>query len=205
MDRDKFETQSGRMHVKEGHEESDLSIRGIVLFGVFLVVGGILSFALMIGMIHWLEYMEKKSEAKLTPVEQQLQDQRNPPPQGLGKQVAETPGELKPPPDWYGRAGIEDHIDRTFKTPRTPILQYDDEHDMAIFTRSEENWLSSAGKSANGSIHIPIEQAMQSLAKNGLPQVSGPWQPANVGAPSAAYPTGASDTGQPRGNTGGNQ
>jgi len=34
---DKFETQSGG-HVKEGHEEGDISIKGIVWSGVFLVI-----------------------------------------------------------------------------------------------------------------------------------------------------------------------
>jgi hypothetical protein len=95
---------------------------------------------------------------------------------------------------------MEDHLSRTFKTPR---LQYDDEHDMGIFRGSEDQWLSSTGKDVEGNIHIPIDRAMEILAKQGLPPVSGPFQPANVGAPSAQYPTGASDSGQPaRSNTG---
>jgi hypothetical protein len=203
MDRDKFETQSGGVHLKEGHEESDLSIRGIVLFGVFLAVGGILSFVLMIAMIHIMENYEKNHEARLTPVEQQLQTERDMPREGLGKAVPPAEGASKPPPDWYGRGKIEDHLSRTFKAPR---LQYNDEHDMAFFRGAEEEWLSSTGKDANGSIHIPINRAMERLAEHGLPQVSGPWQPANVGAQSAAYPTGASDTGAARGSgPGGNQ
>ena len=205
MDKDKFEPQSGGVHVHEGHEESDLSVRGIVLFGVFLAVGGVVSFVLMIAMIHIMENWERDHQARLTPVEKQMQAERDMPREGLGKQVPAPEGGLKPPPDWYGRGKIEDHINRTFKTPLTPILQYNDEHDMAVFAGSEENWLKSSGRGANGSIHIPIQNAMESLAKNGLPQVSGPWQPANMGAPSAAYPTGAADTGQPRGNTGGNK
>jgi hypothetical protein len=203
MDRDKFETQSGGLRSVEGHEESDLSVRGIVLFGAFLVVGGILSFVLMIAMIRIMENYERNHEARLTPVEQQLQKERDLPREGLGKQVPSAEGELKPPPDWFGRGKMEDHLSRTFKTPR---LQYNDEHDMAFFRVAEEEWLSSTGKDPNGNIHIPINRAMEELAQRGLPQVSGPWQPANVGAQSAAYPTGASDTGQPaRSNTGGNQ
>ena len=197
MDKDKFETQSGGIRLKEGHEESDLSIRGIVLFGLFLAVGGIFSFLLMVGMIHWLEYQENKAQAPLTRMEQELQDKRNLPREGLGKQLPATEEPSKPPPDWYGRGEIENHLSRTFKTNQTPLLQYNDEHDMGFFVKAEKDWLESAGKGANGSIHIPIESAMDKLAKDGLPQVSGPWQPANVGAPSAAYPTGASDTGQP--------
>jgi len=198
---DKFETRSGGMHLKEGHEESDLSVRGIILFGVFLAIGGLVAFVLMIAMIWGMEKWEKNHEAKLTPMEQQLHKERDMPREGLGKVPAE--GEVKPPPDWFGRGKIEDHLSRTFKAPR---LQYNDEHDMALFVRSEDDWLKSTGKDTNGNIHIPINRAIDLLAQRGLPQVSGSFLPANVGAVSAAYPTGASDTGQPparSSNTGG--
>ena len=189
---DKFETQSGG-HVKEGHQESDVSIKGIVWSGVILALGGVLAFVLMIGMIHGLEAYEKNHEAKLTPMEKQLQQEREEPKEGLGKAVPTSEGEIKPAPDWYGRGKMEDHLSRTIKAPR---LQYDDEHDMQIFRGSEEQWLSSTGKSPDGSIHIPVSRAMEILAQRGLPQVSGPFQPANVGAPSAAYPSGAAEGGQ---------
>jgi hypothetical protein len=189
---EKFETQSGG-HVKEGHEGTDISIRGIVLFFIFLAVGGFLAFVLMIAMIWGMEKWERNHEAKLTPMEQQLQKQREMPREGLGKVEPTYQGELKPPPDWYGRGQIEDHLSRTFKAPR---LQYNDEHDLAIFVGSENDWLKSTGKDANGNVHIPIDRAIDLLAQRGLPQVSGPFLPANVGAASAAYPTGASDTGQ---------
>ena len=192
MDKDKFETQSGG-HLKEGHEESDLSIRGIALFGVFLAVGGLIAFVLMFGMIKFMEKWESDHEAKLTPMEQQLQKEREPLKEGLGKVVPTSEGEIKPAPDWFERGKTDAHLSRTIKAPR---LQYDDEHDMGIFLGSEKNWLNSTGKSPDGSIHISIDRAMQILAQRGLPSVSGPFQPANVGAPSAAYPSGASDSGQ---------
>lgn len=192
MDKDKFETQSGG-HLKEGHQESDVSISGVVWSGVILAAGGVLAFVLMIGMIRFLEKWEKDHEAKMTPMEQQLHDQRDEPKEGVGKVVPTSEGEIKPAPDWYGRGKMEDHLSRTIKAPR---LQYDDEHDMQIFRGSEEQWLSSTGKSPDGSIHIPVNRAMEILSQRGLPQVSGPFQPANVGAPSAAYPSGGADTGQ---------
>ncbi|HEX3092090.1 MAG TPA: hypothetical protein VHW72_05680 [Candidatus Angelobacter sp.] len=192
MDNGKFETQSGG-HIKEGHQESDVSVKGIVWSGVILAVGGVVAFVLMLGMINFMEKWEKDHEAKLTPMEQQLQKEREPLKEGLGKVVPTNEGEVKPAPDWFERGKTEDHLSRTIKSPR---LQYDDEHDMGIFRGSEEKWLSSTGKSPDGSIHIPINRAMEILAQRGLPPVSGPFQPANVGAPSAAYPSGASDTGQ---------
>jgi hypothetical protein len=202
--REPFETQSGGIRLKEGHEEGDLSIRGVVLFLALLAIGGIVSFVLMIAMIHILENYEKKAEAKLTPVEQQLQKERELPKEGLGKQVPAEQGGVKPPPDWYGRGQIEDHLSRTFRAPR---LQYNDEREMGLFAGSEQQWLNSTGKDANGNIHIPISRAIDLLAQRGLPQVSGPFLPANQGAQSAAYPTGVADSGQaPRSSsTGGNK
>jgi hypothetical protein len=192
MDKDKFETQSGG-HIKEGHQENDVSVKAIVWSGVLLALGGVIAFVLMLGMIHGLEDYEKNHEAKLTPMEKQLQDEREAPKEGLGKVTPASEGEIKPAPDWFGRGKMEDHLSHTIKTPR---LQYDDEHDMGVFRGSEEKWLSSTGKTAEGNIHIPINRAMEILAQRGLPQVSGPFQPANVGASSAAYPSGAADSGQ---------
>jgi hypothetical protein len=189
---DNFQTQSGGS-TKEGHQESDVSVRGVVWSGIILAAGGVVAFVLMIGMIRFLEKWERDHEAKMTPMEQQLHDQREAPRTGLGKETPATEGEIKPAPDWYGRGKMEDHLSQTIKGPR---LQYDDEHDMGIFRGSEERWLSSTGKSPDGSIHIPVNRAMEILAQRGLPQVSGPFQPANVGAPSAAYPSGAADSGQ---------
>lgn len=192
MDKDKFETQSGG-HIKEGHQESDVSVKGIVWSGVILAAGGVLAFVLMIVMINFLEKWERDHEAKLTPMEQQLQKAREEPKEGLGKVVPTSEGEIKPAPDWYGRGKMDDHLSRTIKAPR---LQYDDEHDMGTFRNSEEDWLKRTGKSSDGNIHIPVSRAMEILAQRGLPAVSGPFQPANVGAPSAAYPSGTSDAGQ---------
>ncbi len=203
MDRDHFETQSGGIRLPEGHEEGDLSVRGVVMFLAFLAIGGIVAFVLMIAMIHIMENYEKKAEAQLTPVEQELQKQREMPQEGLGKEQPAGEQEIKPTPDWYGRGKMEDHLTRTFKGPR---LQYNDEHDMSLFAGSEQQWLKSTGKDRNGNIHIPVDQAIQIIAQQGFKPVSGSFLPANVGAPSAAYPTGASETGQaPRssGNTGG--
>ncbi|HEX3154430.1 MAG TPA: hypothetical protein VHV32_07375 [Candidatus Angelobacter sp.] len=192
MDKNKFETQSGG-HIKEGHQESDISVKGVVWSGIALAVGGMIAFVLMVGLIHGLEAYERNHEAKLTPMEKELQQERETPKEGLGKVIPTKEGEIKPAPDWYGRGKMDEHLSRTIRAPR---LQYDDEHDLQIFRGSEERWLSSTGKLPDGSIHIPISRAMEILAQRGLPQVSGPFQPANVGAPSAAYPSGAAEGGQ---------
>ncbi len=181
---DNLRPQSGGPPLPEGHDDGDLNIRGVLWFGAFLAVGGVVAFVLM-GFLMWgLEKWEREHEAKLTPVQQQLQAERDKPREGLGKEVA-IEGEEKPAPDLYGRAKIEEHLGRTFAAPR---LQYNDEHDMVRFHGSENEWLASTGKTASGNIHIPISRAMELLVQQGLPQVSGPFLPANATAPSAAIP-----------------
>jgi hypothetical protein len=62
MDKNKFETQSGG-HIKEGHQQSDINVNGVVWSGVILVVGGVLAFFLATLMIRFLERWEKDHEA----------------------------------------------------------------------------------------------------------------------------------------------
>jgi hypothetical protein len=181
---DNFHPQSESLHLREGHEESDISIRGIVVFAIFLVIGGVVASLGALGLLYGFEAWHKSHQVKLTPVEQQLQKER----EVLQETAGRTPlpaGEatgVKPPPDYYGREKMEDHLARTFPQPR---LQYDDTYEMGVFRTSEEEWLSSTGRDAAGNIHIPVDQAMDLLVKRGLPQVSGPYlQPNNL--PTAA-------------------
>lgn len=178
MDKDSFVPQSAGGHVREGHEETDLSVRGIVTFGVTLAVSGFLSFALMGVFLHYLPGLQVRMfgpPPQLTPVQQQLQDERKAPP------PAKEAAEAERGPEWYApetsvvrRGEMEAHLDRTFPTPR---LQHDDVRDMQTFLVSEEEWLASAGKDAQGNVHISIDSAMDLIAKNGLPPVSGPFVP----------------------------
>src|ERR1700753_3003609 len=83
---DKMQPQSTG-HVKHGHDESEVSIRGIVWSGVFLVASAFFSFVLMIGMIWGMEKWERSQEPKLTPMEHQLKAERDEPREGLGKEI----------------------------------------------------------------------------------------------------------------------
>src|SRR5258708_5238794 len=182
---DNLQPQSGGPPLPEGHDDSDLNIRGVVWFGAFLAAGGVVAFVLMIFAMKGLEKWEKNHEAKLTSVQQQLQAERDKARDPDKGPAAEEP--VKPAPDWYERSKIEERLRHTFVTPR---LQYDDENDMNNFRGSENEWLASTGKSANGKIHIPVSPAMDLLLKQGLPPGSGPFLPANASAPSAAIPNG---------------
>ncbi|HEY6307928.1 MAG TPA: hypothetical protein VI488_15875 [Candidatus Angelobacter sp.] len=193
---DEFVPQTGGLEVREGHEESDISVRGIVIAAILLVALGV---GALIGarvMITLMTKWEDAREPQLTPAQQQLRDQR----QGLtttsGKTSPPAAAQgIKAPPDWYGRGEMEEHLGRTFPVPR---LQYDDVYDLDIFRKSENEWLEGAGRDADGSIHIPIDQAMDLLSQRGLPAVSGPFLPANAPANILAPESPSSVSPQPR-------
>ncbi|HWX53976.1 MAG TPA: hypothetical protein VN176_05225 [Verrucomicrobiae bacterium] len=192
---DNLHPQSGA-HANEGHEESDLNIRGIVIFALILVICGVGAF---VGSYFFFIELEKSEErgwfAKLmwgqesqyykplTPMEQKVENERSAPPHAKAPETTEG---LRPAPDWYGRGKAEERIHRTFITG--PRLQYDDAHDVDIFVRSEEAWLQDTGKDAEGNTHIPIDHAMDRLVQTGLPAVTGTFSTAKPQMP-APLPT----------------
>jgi hypothetical protein len=162
MANDNYIPQTTGEHVRPGHEEADFSIRGIVLFVVVLVLSAVLTYIAAGGLLRGFEWWAKSHEAPATPVQQELNNQRT---ATNGKAQG-----IKPQPDWYSRAVDEKAIERTFPTPR---LQYDDVADMDYFRDSELRRLESTGKDPDGSIHIPVNRAIDLLAQRGLPGVSG--------------------------------
>jgi hypothetical protein len=188
---DKFHTQAGELHVKEGHEESDLSVRGIVLFLISLAVAGFASFLIVLAFFKYLQHLDKESQPPMTVVEQQLNTQREATEQTAGKTPlpAGEAASVKPLPDYYGRGKMDEHLARTFPGPR---LQYDDVYDLNLFRSSQEKWLSSTGRNPDGSIHIPVNQAMDLLVQRGLPQVSGPFIPPMLPTAVPMVPAGPS-------------
>jgi hypothetical protein len=172
---DKFDPQTGGGHQGVGHDESDLSIRGIITFGILLAVGGVLAFVAMKGFLSSslplsLPWFEAKlfPQQPLTPAQKQLQQYREAPGQAVsGEEAANRP-------EAPGRPDEERRLQRTFVAPR---LQYDDTREMQSFRGSEEQWLASTWKDKDGNIHIPIDQAKKILVDRGLPQVSGPFVP----------------------------
>ena len=198
MDKDKFHTQSGGMRVKEGHE-GDFSIRGIVVFAVFLALGLVLTFILAGVLMKVFEWGSKKYiDAGMTPVQEQLQQQREQAAEPRPNQIqGETPGHIRPSSETELRARTERNLERTFARPR---LQYDDVDEMNRFRRSENDYLEQTGKDDQGNLHIPIGHAIDLLSQRGLPAVSGTWSPQEPGG----VPSGESRASehQQRDNTG---
>ena len=196
---DKFHTQSGGMHVKEGHEGSDFSIRGIIVFAVFLALGLVLTFIIAGVLMKVFEWGSRKYiDAGMTPVQQQLQKQREPASESQPNQYpGKLPGEIRPTSETELRARIERGMEKTFAQPR---LQYDDVTEMNLFRNSENDYLERTGKDNQGNLHIPIGRAIDLLSQRGLPAVSGTWSPQAPGG----VPTGESRAGehQQRDNTG---
>ncbi|HEV3041669.1 MAG TPA: hypothetical protein VHA33_28145 [Candidatus Angelobacter sp.] len=162
---DELRPQSHGLQVKEGHQEVDFNVRVIVISVVFLAVATVLVILLAVAIMRGLEWWEQQHDAQLTPVQEQLNRERA---------IPKKPEGLRPPPDWDERAQQESHLEKTFPTPR---LQYDEVRDMSQFRSAEDEHLNSTGKNPDGTVHIPISRAMELLSKEGLPQVSGPFEP----------------------------
>ena len=188
---DNFHSQAGNVHVREGHEETDISVRGIALFLISLAVAGMASFLVVFGFYRFLQHLDRESQPKMTVVEQQLSKER----EALQPMSGKTPlpvgqaESVKPLPDYYGRGKIDQHLQRTFPGPR---LQYDDVYDMNLFRSSEDGWLDTAGKNADGTVHIPIDQAMNLIVQRGLPKVPEPYIPPMLPTAVPMVPAGPS-------------
>jgi hypothetical protein len=167
--------QSGAARPPDEHDV-DFNIRGIVIFGVLLALGIAVTFVLAKGIVLGLEKWEQSHETPLTPVEKQLQAQRGYTGESprTGQVVGQKKGEIKPSPEEEARIRTEQQVQKTFATPR---LQYDDTQEMNLFLSSENDWLNSSGKNPDGSVHIPIDRAMQLLTQRGMPQVNGTFSP----------------------------
>lgn len=176
---DNSESQTYDESLEKGHDLNEVSIPGVVMALGALALGGVLTFAvvgLLVSDAQWvsLGFWEKKLyPARLTEVQKKMKMERAGP-ENLARLKSEGEGELGRIPESYSREDIEKHLQRTFPVPR---LQYDDEAEMDVFRAAEQRWLSNTGKSAAGSIHIPVDHAMDLVVQQGLPSVSGPFVP----------------------------
>ncbi|HLW51913.1 MAG TPA: hypothetical protein VKW06_03630 [Candidatus Angelobacter sp.] len=160
--------------VKQGHDVSDISIGGVVMSLGGLALAGFFALVLMRFLLSGLQWFEQKTyPVQLTDSQKKMKMERAGP-ENLARLKSEGEGEVGRIPESYSREDMEKHLAHTFPVPR---LQYDDIAEMDLFRSSEESWLASTGKDSAGNIHIPVDHAIDLVAQQGLPQVSGPFVP----------------------------
>ena len=148
-------------HEEVGFEREDLGSKPIIGFIVSLVISGILIYHAIWGIFHLLDAYDKKHQQTRTPL---IQVKTNP-------------------------RDVQTEVIQRFPQPR---LQDNERAETNAFRYSEQEELNSYGwvdKNA-GIAHIPIEQAMQSIAQKGLPTTPqtgiAPFSPVNLARAAAA-------------------
>ena len=175
---DDFRPQTHDESVRKGHDVSEVSTSGAAIALVSLALAGALTFGIATLLITGLQKLETfLYPIQLTETQKDMKMERaGPENRAELKKAIERKEidqeEISRAPELYSREDVEKHLARTFPAPR---LQYDDVVEMQIFRESEEHWLASSGRSANGNIHIPVDHAMDLIVQQGLPQVSGPF------------------------------
>lgn len=168
---------------EHGHEDTDINVKAIFGFALFLVIGGIVAHAALWGMYVYLDRMaEKKNEAVATPVQVQMEAQR---PQATEKksalsgQVGEKHSETS--------KEVWERLQAQFPSPR---LQDDDVRDMNMLRANEDKLLHGYTwiDKNSGAVRIPVARAMEVIAERGLPNVGGETPQSKIAAKPAAQP-----------------
>jgi hypothetical protein len=185
-----IKSQSGGHVASRGeaqHESSDVNIKAIVGFGVFLVISGIVLHVALYGLYIFFDKMA---------------DKRNPPPNPMMKVERPTGDTMSA----ESQAETSRRLNRTFGgNALNPMLQVDDVHDMDMMRKAQDTQMSEYQwmNKGTGSVRIPIQRAMDLIVERGLPNV--PALPpgkaaANAGAaPGANAPTPSPATAPPSG------
>jgi len=154
-------------HGHPGHEvefeHEDLGTRGVFAFMIGLVVSGILIYFIIVGMYSFLDKYERSQMATASP-------------------LVTSKGSIS-------RVVTQADMDKAFKDNGAPMLETNERGQFRDFLMNQENQLNSYGwvdKDA-GVVHIPIERAMELIAKQGLPVVP-PAKPGGITTPASKEP-----------------
>lgn len=154
-----IKTQTGGQTTSEHeHEASDVNVRAIVGFGVFLVVSGILCNVLLYGMYLGLEkWGDTRDPAPNPMVEEAIKKNR---PDFINLKQ-DTPADVQ---------FREMHrLQESFPYPRLQVNEYGE---LDNYKKAQMEMLDSyswINKDA-GTVRIPIERAMEIIAERGLPK-----------------------------------
>ena len=133
-------------HESAAYEREDLGARSVFTFLIGLAVMGVLVFGLLKVMLHVLESYDRSHQ---------------PPQRPLAMKTV-------PVPEAAGMEKSKQGIDAAFPNPK---LEEDEIHELRQFRDGEEEKLYTYGwvDQSAGTVHIPIERAMQLIVERGLP------------------------------------
>jgi hypothetical protein len=156
------------------HEESDVNIKAIVGFGIFLVISAVVIHVALYGLYLFFDNMAEKQNAPPNPM------MRSEKPVGTPTMSAES------------QAETAKRLNRTFGgNALNPMLQVDDVHDMDMMRKAQDTQMSEYQwtNKGTGNVRIPIDRAMDLIAERGLPNV--PMLPPGKAAAAAGAAAGA--------------
>jgi hypothetical protein len=132
-------------HGNRGFEREDMGSKPIIGFVISVVVGGVLIYYVLWGMLHFMDAYERKHQQSVSPLVTAEQDTRE-----------------------SDHPATAEKIKEEFPEPR---LEDNERTELNDFRYSEEEKLNSSGwvDQSAGVAHIPITQAMQLIAQRGLP------------------------------------
>jgi hypothetical protein len=147
---------TGQFTPEEQHEDSDVNVKGVLGFLVFLGIMALLIHVAVWGMYIGLGKWEDSHDPQPNPMVAQAKNATAPGGTVLTQQST---------------ADVQKGMQRLVSTFPEPRLQPDDTRDMDVFRRSEEKILHSYSRvDASGeTVRIPVERAMELIAQRGLP------------------------------------
>jgi Zn-dependent metalloprotease len=163
-----------------GHEETDINVKAIFGFALFLLIGGITAHVLLWGMYVYLDKMaEKRDAGVMSPVQLQMEAQRT---QATEKKSAQS-GQVGEKHAETSKEVLQ-RLQAEFPSPR---LQDDNTRDLKMMRANEDKVLQSYTwiDKNSGAVRIPVARAMEILAERGLPNVAGETPAAKAAAPTA--------------------
>ena len=164
-----------------GHEETDINVKAIFGFAVFLFIGAVAAHVLLWGMYVYLDKRaEKRNEGVTTPVQMQMESASTQAPEkksAMAGQVGEKHAETS--------KEVLDRLQAQFPTPR---LQDDNVRDLKMMRANEDKLLQGYTwiDKNSGAVRIPVSRAMEILAERGLPAVAGETPPSKAATASRA-------------------
>jgi len=158
------------LHHGHGHdsfEQEDLSPQGIFYFMAGLAVVGVVIYFIVVGMYRYLDAYDRKHQV---------------PPNPMSVQTGVDPRGTMPFHEALGK------IDQTFPKPvleHSELQQFNNVLEKQDQTLASYDWVDQK----QGIVRIPIDKAMELLARRGLPVL-----PQGAGAQAGAPTAGAKET-----------